>query len=161
MNSTVLLKTDMPVVAPAPAVIVIERTHHSQSAAGLAVLNHVANRPDGCRLDELLPVFVAAKVGERPECATAHNLLNLLGSLSRKGQLVGEGRGTGCLWRLGADVRIKPGHRALAAAVHVGQRTPAPQYDLRRAPVYVPARSTEPRAGSLDFKRLASHGYGC
>lgn len=141
--------------------IVIERTHHSQSAACLAVLNHVANRPDGCRLDELLPVFVAAKVGERPECATEHNLLNLLGSLAHKGQLTGEGRGAARLWSLGADARITPGHRALAATVHVGQRTPPAQYDLRNAPVHRPAASAALRAGSLDFKRIASHGYGC
>ena len=42
-----------------------------------------------------------------------------------------------------------------------GLRTPAPQYDVMRGPVYVPTRCPVPRAGSLDFKRVASHGYGC
>ena len=47
------------------------------------------------------------------------------------------------------------------AATYVGLRAPAPPYDVRRAPVYVPAPSAAPRAGSLDFQRLRSHGYGC
>lgn len=69
------------------------------------------------------------------------------------GYLKTSGSGTERRWSIGFD--------APAPCAPAAPRTPPPQYDLRRAPVYVPARSAAPRAGSLDFKRIASHGYGC
>lgn len=36
------------------------------------------------------------------------------------------------------------------------QRVPAPQYDVMRAPAYVPSKTLPVRPGSLDFKALRS-----
>ena len=144
--------------------IAIERIHpqhRNQSAPAIALLNHVASQPGGCTADDLLPVFQAAKAHDRPECATPKNLRNMLYKLAEKNHLISEGRGQSCLWHLGAQARTTRHRQAEIAAIYVGQRAPAPQYDLQRAPVYVPPRSPVPRAGSLDFQRLRSHGYGC
>jgi hypothetical protein len=40
-------------------------------------------------------------------------------------------------------------------------RTPAPCYDLKNAPAYVPEAGPALRAGALDFKRYASVGHSC
>ena len=135
--------------------------HCKQGAAAIALLNHVANQPGGCSRDDLLPVYRAARANERPECATPENLCNLLYKLTEKNHLISEGRGQSCRWHLGAEARTTQHRQAQMAETYVGLRAPAPQYDLRRAPVYVPAPSAAPRAGSLDFQRLRSHGYGC
>lgn len=158
------LNMPTPVEPMAPPRIVIDRSHpghRNQSEAGLAVLNHVANQPDGCGLDELLLVFCAAKATHRTECATADNLLCLLYKLAQKNHLFSHGRGQSSLWHLGMSARITSHDRALPAAPYVGLRTPPPQYDVMRGAVYAPARGPVPRAGSLDCKALKSHGYGC
>lgn len=151
-----------PVSAALPIAIVRTHPHHCrQSAATITLLTHVANQPDGCTFDELLPVYRAAKANERPEYATPENLQNLLYKLAEKNHLFSEGRGQSCVWHLGAEARTLRDGPALTTGAYAGRRTPPPQYDLQRAPVYVPPRSPVPRAGSLDFQRVASHGYGC
>lgn len=150
--------------SPVAMSIAIVRTHPRhchQSAATITLLTHVANQPDGCTFDELLPVYLAAKANERPEYATPESLQKMLYRLTEKGHLLCEGRGPSSLWYLGATAHTTVREQAEIAAAYVGRRAPPPQYDLQRAPVYVPPRSPVPRAGSLDFQRLRSHGYGC
>ena len=175
----------------APAGIVIARTNGMQTAAGLALLSHLANMPQGCSFEALHDVFLQALDGLKSPCITRQNLRGRLAHMAKHGYVVvaGDGRsGQQRLYRLGdlgrlptrdsrAAARAQGGQAVLAVspvqagqpaqgapaaqASPTGQRTPPAQYDLRRAPVYVPPPASALRAGSLDFQRIASYGYGC
>lgn len=43
----------------------------------------------------------------------------------------------------------------------LGPTTPPRDFDVMHAPPYVPPSDQAARAGSMDFKRCASHGYQC
>lgn len=83
-------------------------------------------------------------------------------SLTKAGYLQASEDGAERCWQIGFGV-VEPAAPVLppAARAFARLRTPAPQYDVLRRPVYVPGPSAAPRAGSLDFKRLASHGNRC
>lgn len=152
--------------------IVIERSHPSQSDAGLALLNQLANAPQGCRFDTLFRVFCQAKGDALPPATASKNLSNLLERLAKSGQVsVGAGHGTQRVYYFGdasklpttAKTRAAAAAAAAAAAqaLYACQVVPPRQYDVMYGPVYVPPRSAALRPGSQDFQRLASHGYGC
>jgi hypothetical protein len=161
--------------APAPkGLIVIERTHPSQTPAGLAMLSHLANTPAGCLFAELYALFAHVQSSLGNFHTTPGNLRGRLAHLELKGYVTSQGRGDKRRYHLGdlsaMPTRPKPGAkdapqaRRVPAAAHpseCGLPTPPRQHDVMRGPVYQPAASAAPRAGSLDFKRIASHGYGC
>ncbi len=168
------MTTEVNIVAPEAGRVVIERTHASQTVAGLAVLSHLANSPDGCFFDELYALFLHAQGGLKSIHTTPQNLRARLGHMASHGYVVVcEGRGDkrryclGDISKLPTRDKAEPKAKAVAkvsvtaAAGYCGIRTPPAQHDVMRGPVYVPSRNAAPRAGSLDFKRLASHGYGC
>lgn len=158
------------------ALIVIKRTHPSQTVAGLAVLSHLANSADGCYFDELYALFLHTQGGLKGIHTTPQNLRGRLAHLVSKGYvLVCEGRGNKRRYRLG-DIstlpsRPKAGAEAVpkvsvacpagAETAYCGIPASARHHDVMYGPVYVPPRSATGRAGSLDFTRLASHGNRC
>ena len=156
--------------------VVIERTHPSQTEAGLAVLNHLANQPDGCGFDELYAVFLQSKGDPLQAFGTNEkNLRAMLSHMHACGYVETSGRNGARLYRLGdlgklpstakTGAAIKAGKSQAAsqrkAAASAGLRTPAPQYDVMHGAVYAPPRSAALRAGCQDFKACPSVGYGC
>lgn len=157
--------------------VVIERTHPCQTEANLALVNHIANTPRGSTFDDLYPIFLTAK-GLMPSAALASNLRSVLHYMVRAGYVVIDGRRNGArLYQLG-DLSKLPSRTKAGAAVKVvlkasiqpaGPKATAPadmpaparQYDVIHGDVYVPGPSSAPRAGSLDFLRCPSVGYGC
>lgn len=168
---------ETPSLDAAPAsrgLIVIERTHPSQTPAGLAVLSHLANTPAGCLFPELYALFCQVQGSLGSFHTSPGNLRGRLAHLELKGYVTSQGRGDQRRYHLGdlsaMPTRPKDGPKAAPQAqrapagahpAECGQRTPPRQYDVLRCPLYVPTRPAAPRAGSLDFQRVASHGYGC
>lgn len=175
MNTSIPLKTETYVDGP----VVIERTHHRQTEASLTVLNHIANQPKGCDFDELYAVFSPSKgLPLKAFGANKKKLHAMLDHMHACGYVETSVRKGARLYHLGdlsklprrgkalRPVQPKPQTNPAALAdpvmpAYVGQRVPPRQYDVMYGPVYVPSPSAAPRAGSLDFMRLASHGYGC
>lgn len=172
MNTSIPLKTETHVAG----LIVIERTHSCQTEANLALLNHMANSPGGSKFDDLYPVFLTAKGGLMATVVLARNLRSVLGYMVGVGYVVIGGHRDGeRLYQLGdlsklpsrakAPRQVQPQPQTNLAdpamPAYVGQRVPPRQHDVMYGAVYVPGPSAAPRAGSLDFLRLASHGYGC
>lgn len=151
--------------------IVIERTHPRQTIGGLAVLNQLANAPQGCRFDTLFRVFCQAKGDALPLATASDNLRSLLGYLVRTGQVcVGAGHGTQRVYYFGDASKLPTTAKARAAAaaaaaaaqgLYAGQVVPPRQYDVMYGPVYVPPRSAALRPGSQDFRQCSSHGWRC
>lgn len=173
------MKTEMNVGGP----VVIERTHSCQTEANLALVNHIANTPHGSTFDDLYPIFLTANGGLMPSAALASNLRSVLHYMVRAGYIVIDGRRNGArLYQLGdlsrlpsrtkAGATVKavlksrfqpagPKAAAPKAAAPAGMPAPARQYEVLYGSVYVPGPSSAPRAGSLDFKVLPSHGNRC
>ena len=174
MNIMTLLGTPSLDAAPAPRdLVVIERTHPSQTPAGLAMLSLLANTPDGCLFAELHALFSHIQGSLGSFHTTPGNLRGRLAHLELKGYVTSQGRGDQRRYHLGDLSTMPTRPKAGAKDAPMARRTPAGnasdcamptpprQYDVMRGPVYRPASSPAPRAGSLDFKRIASHGYGC
>lgn len=176
MTTEKFMKTEMHVDAPEKGLIVIERTHPSQTEANLALVNHMANAPSGSKFDDLYPVFLTAKGGLTATVSLARNLRSVLGYMVGAGYVVIDGRRDGeRLYQLG-DLSKLPSrakaprpfqpksHTALvgpATSAYVGERVPPRQHDVMFGAVYVPSPGVALRPGSLDYKRVPSHGYGC
>lgn len=153
--------------------IVIERTHPSQTPAGLAMLSHLANTPAGCLFPELYALFSHVQGSLGSFHTSPGNLRGRLAHLELKGYVTSAGRGDQRRYHLGDLSTMPTRPKAGAPATPKVRRTPAGndaecglptpprQYDMLRAPVYQPAASAALRAGSQDFRRIASHGYGC
>lgn len=152
--------------------IVIERTHPRQNIGGLAVLNQLANAPQGCRFDTLLRVFCQAKSTSLPPATASKKLRDVLERLAKSGQVsVGAGHGTQRVYYFGDASKLPTTakNRAAAAAaaaaaaqaLYAGQVVPPRQYDVMYGPVYVPPRSAALRPGSQDFRQCSSHGWRC
>ena len=160
--------------APAPrALIVIERTHPSQTPAGLAMLSRLANTPAGCLFVELYALFAHIQGSLGSFHTTPGNLRGRLAHLELKGYVTSEGRGDQRVYHLGdlstmptrpkAGAQPAPKVRRVPAGKEAdcGLPTPPRQYDVMFGPVYRPGPSPALRAGSQDFRQLRSHGYGC
>jgi hypothetical protein len=166
---------DVADAAPAPqGLIVIERTHPSQTPAGLAMLSHLANSPAGCLFAELYTLFSHVQGSLGSFHTTPGNLRGRLAHLELKGYVTSHGRGDTRVYRLGdlsaMPTRPKAGTKAAptvrrapagSKAADCGMPTPPRQYDVMFGPVYQPGPSPALRAGSQDFRQLRSHGYGC
>lgn len=164
--------------APTPqGLIVIERTHPSQTPAGLAMLSHLANTPAGCLFAELYALFSQIQGSLGSFHTTPGNLRGRLAHLELKGYVTSHGRGDQRRYHLGylsamptrpkagaqaaPKVRRVPSVHSRANAADCGMPTPPRQYDVMFGPLYEPGPSPALRAGSQDFRQLRSHGYGC
>ncbi|MEO8121683.1 MAG: hypothetical protein ABI606_20460 [Rhodoferax sp.] len=140
------------------------RTSHSggrMSPVSQAILCYVYEHPD-CTFKALQGVFC-------PDATTGKGSVTerfraRLAYLVSVGHLKRTEIDSACGYRIGNGVRPPKPEPVYAAAEGDDpalRRTPAPQYDRMHCPAYVPDAGPALRSGSLDFKRLASHGYSC
>ena len=160
----------------------IEKTHHAQNPVNVALLNYVAEL-DQASYQVLFDKFADLQTSEVKAHARFSKKMEYLCFTQR---LCSTGRGHDRVFSLGPEAG-KAGHsrgyagqyaahvarvRSKAAAVAQvapaaaldtpPQRTPPNTYDVMRAPVFVPPRTSAAlRPGSLDYRRVASHGVRC
>ena len=118
-----------------------------KSRANLALLRHIEDQQP-CNRAELLDVL------NKVVPSTFHGLGRRLSRLHVAGYIHSRNQGAGELWSLGPAVEEEP------PIVNANVATPR-QVDLMHGPVYTPPPPTEPRAGSLDYKRCPSRGVRC
>jgi len=137
----------------------VGRSHHAQKQLNLDIVNHVA-RYGPCGFVELYDLFGShLEEGKK----TTERFRARLGHLTYTHQLVATGTAGARRWRMPL-IDAQPAQGAAPADLlpaWVGTAAPAPAYDCMHGPTYVPERPATPRAGSLDFQRLASRGDRC
>ena len=125
--------------------------HHAHKQINLNIVAHIALYGP-CGLRELYDLFGAH--ADEGHAQTIERLRSRLGHLTDSGQIVSTGKAAMRRWRA-------PLADAQPELAWVGPVVPPRTYDCMRGATYVPERTTAPRQGSDDFKRLPSVGARC
>lgn len=133
--------------------------HHSAAAPRLnrAIVAWVV-KAGPCNLEQLDEIFGPPPDAPNPKLALEH-FRHRLARLVSVGYLSTNGlKDRHRLWSAGPNA---PQPEKPPTPPWVGQIVPAREVDVMVGPVYVPPRMVCPRAGGLDFKRVASRGHAC
>ncbi|MEO8118733.1 MAG: hypothetical protein ABI606_05345 [Rhodoferax sp.] len=138
---------------------------HRMSPISQAILVHVSEHPN-CTFEALQTLFCfddATGAAAFKGSAIGRFRARLV-YLAGAGHLQRSGIEGAYCYQLGDGARPPKPARVYAATESDNPalwRTPAPQYDLKNAPQYVPDAGPVIRAGAMDFQRCASVGHSC